>query len=320
MKLFKWLGLALALLATPALAVVQSTAMRDANYSATPNDVRIVTVNTFSAARTLTLPQAGATQIGQGGQSNGYATALEFFDAANGITATNTLTITPASGDLINGSASSIVVSNTGANFWLTPINGNNWVFATSVTVSLPIPVPVADGGTNCTVASGTCLDNITGFASTGFLQRTGAGTYSFTAPAAVSFNLGNPTPTSSSTLVMMGFGSTATITPVTTGRLLIIITGDVFNVTAIADGAAFRGGYGTGSAPANGAAVSGAQCGPTSIKFVAATTAEKVPFTISCIVTGLTLNSPYWLDVALSNITGGSAAINDVNISAHEL
>jgi hypothetical protein len=34
----------------------------------------------------------------------------------------------------------------------------------------------LAGGGTNCSSASGTCLDNITGFASTGFVQRTGAG------------------------------------------------------------------------------------------------------------------------------------------------
>lgn len=38
----------------------------------------------------------------------------------------------------------------------------------------------IAGGGTNCAAASGTCLDNITGFAGTGFLQRTGAGTYIF--------------------------------------------------------------------------------------------------------------------------------------------
>ncbi len=42
--------------------------------------------------------------------------------------------------------------------------------------------VAVAYGGTNCTSASGTCLDNITGFSSTGFIKRTGAGTYTFTA------------------------------------------------------------------------------------------------------------------------------------------
>lgn len=44
--------------------------------------------------------------------------------------------------------------------------------------------VTVAKGGTNCTSASGTCLDNVTGFSSTGLVNRTGAGTYSFvTAP-----------------------------------------------------------------------------------------------------------------------------------------
>jgi len=39
----------------------------------------------------------------------------------------------------------------------------------------------VAGGGTNCAAASGTCLDNITSFSSTGFMNRTGAGTYTFT-------------------------------------------------------------------------------------------------------------------------------------------
>lgn len=36
----------------------------------------------------------------------------------------------------------------------------------------------ISGGGTNCAVAAGTCLDNITGFSTTGFLNRTGAGTY----------------------------------------------------------------------------------------------------------------------------------------------
>ena len=43
-------------------------------------------------------------------------------------------------------------------------------------------PIPVASGGTNSASASGTALDNITGFAGTGFMSRTGAGAYSFTA------------------------------------------------------------------------------------------------------------------------------------------
>ncbi len=45
----------------------------------------------------------------------------------------------------------------------------------------------IVGGGTNCASASGTCLDNITGFASNGFVQRTGAGTYALTSPIPVS-------------------------------------------------------------------------------------------------------------------------------------
>ena len=45
--------------------------------------------------------------------------------------------------------------------------------------------IAVAHGGTGGTSASGTLLDNITGFSSTGILDRTGAGAYSFlTAPS----------------------------------------------------------------------------------------------------------------------------------------
>lgn len=39
----------------------------------------------------------------------------------------------------------------------------------------------VGGGGTNCTSASGTCIDNISGWSSTGFISRSGAGTYAFT-------------------------------------------------------------------------------------------------------------------------------------------
>ncbi|MFM0044141.1 hypothetical protein [Paraburkholderia sediminicola] len=52
-------------------------------------------------------------------------------------------------------------------------------VTSLSVTSS---PIGVASGGTNCAAASGACLDNITGFSSTGFLERTGSGAYTFVA------------------------------------------------------------------------------------------------------------------------------------------
>lgn len=56
---------------------------------------------------------------------------------------------------------------------------------AGQVTAALPSGLPVSAGGTGGVTPSGTLLDNLTGFAATGILNRTGAGAYSFlTAPA----------------------------------------------------------------------------------------------------------------------------------------
>lgn len=51
-------------------------------------------------------------------------------------------------------------------------------VYGTTTLVNQPLTV--ANGGTSASTASGTSLDNITGFSGTGFLTRTGAGTYAF--------------------------------------------------------------------------------------------------------------------------------------------
>ncbi|WGS23379.1 MULTISPECIES: hypothetical protein [unclassified Bradyrhizobium] len=52
----------------------------------------------------------------------------------------------------------------------------------------------IVGGGTNCAAASGTCLDNITGFATNGMMVRTGAGTYTFTNPTGAVKNNGSGT------------------------------------------------------------------------------------------------------------------------------
>ncbi len=57
--------------------------------------------------------------------------------------------------------------------------SAGTYTFAATVPVAdISGTLPVANGGTNCAVASGTCVDNISGFATTGYLKRTGAGTY----------------------------------------------------------------------------------------------------------------------------------------------
>lgn len=43
--------------------------------------------------------------------------------------------------------------------------------------------VPVAHGGTNCAAAGGTCLDNISGFSTTGFVYRNSANSYVIITP-----------------------------------------------------------------------------------------------------------------------------------------
>lgn len=72
--------------------------------------------------------------------------------------------------------------------------------------------VPVANGGTASASASGTALDNITGFASTGFLTRTGAGAYSFQS-LTNGITLGNLAKQAANTVLANATGSTANVT-----------------------------------------------------------------------------------------------------------
>jgi hypothetical protein len=74
-----------------------------------------------------------------------------------------------------------IGTSNPGATFTvgtnLFEVNSSGTVLAGTWNGS---GIGVSYGGTGATSASGTALDNITGFSSTGFLTRTGSGTYAF--------------------------------------------------------------------------------------------------------------------------------------------
>ncbi|MBU9373414.1 hypothetical protein KTE28_03585 [Burkholderia multivorans] len=79
----------------------------------------------------------------------------------------------------------------------------------------LSSPLPVASGGTNSASSSGTALDNITGFSSTGFLTRTGAGAYSFQS-LTNGITLGNLAQQPANTVLGNATGSSANITALT--------------------------------------------------------------------------------------------------------
>lgn len=73
------------------------------------------------------------------------------------------------------------------------------------------IPIPIASGGTNAASASGTALDNISGFASTGFLTRTGAGAYSFQS-LTNGITLGNLAQAAANTVLANATSATASV------------------------------------------------------------------------------------------------------------
>lgn len=159
-------------------------------------------------------------------------------------------------------------------------------------------PLPINLGGTGAYDAAGARTA----------LGVTGA--RSQTSPA-------NPTGTTSATPTMMGLAGS--ITPTVSGNVLIIVSGH-FNCDGAVntDGGTAHLRYGTGSAPANAAAVTGTTTGTTASFTVDASTASSIVtggLIIQSYITGLTVGTTYWLDIDLAATSSISSAV-----SAHEV
>lgn len=142
-----------------------------------------------------------------------------------------------------------------------------------------------------------------------GVVQALGGGGASYQATPA------DPTGTVSTTGVMMGLAGA--ITPASSGRVCVTITGDVQNNTN-GSGAKMGVQYGTGSAPANAAAITGTSVGGIPV-FTTAAANQRVPFCLTVIITGLVLGTAYWLDLMLGAVTSGTAAAKNLTITARE-
>lgn len=129
-----------------------------------------------------------------------------------------------------------------------------------------------------------------------------------------------NPTGTTNTTGLMMGLAGA--ITPLYTGRVFISIVGCLSNNTGTAgNGAKVHIRTGTGSAPTNGAALTGTVQGSAFLTSVLerATANDLQTFTLTAIVQGLTLGTAIWIDIGLAAVVGGTGRAESISISAFE-
>lgn len=126
-----------------------------------------------------------------------------------------------------------------------------------------------------------------------------------------------NPTGTTNATGVMMGLSGS--ITPANTGNIMIVISGDAQDSAGNNGTVKIQIRYGTGSAPSNGAALTGSTAGGQP-NYLPAGGGSPTPFALNAIVTGLTLGTTYWIDISLSVGSGDTAAVKNISISAFEI
>lgn len=164
-----------------------------------------------------------------------------------------------------------------------------------------------ADGG-------GNPLPSVTG--NNGKILFVVSGAAAWKTPGSYQDQPANPTGTTNTTGKMMGLAGA--ITPAASGRILVIISGDITNNNALGGAKALLK-YGTGAAPSNGDAPSGTSLGSqVSLSLVpAANTTE--PFTVQGIATGLSVGTAYWVDLDLAAITAGTASVADLSVTIME-
>jgi hypothetical protein len=126
-----------------------------------------------------------------------------------------------------------------------------------------------------------------------------------------------SPAATSSTAGVMAGLG--ATLTPVNSGKISVTICGSMKNtganyVTTV------RLYYGSGTAPVNGAALTGTVSGGIITGHTAFANAF-LPYSVSAVLSGRPLNQPTWFDVSIATSNAaGMASVHYASVCAYEL
>lgn len=126
-----------------------------------------------------------------------------------------------------------------------------------------------------------------------------------------------NPAAQTSTTGIMAGIGQSGSFTPHFDGVALVTITGTALPGAAAT--ATIQLTYGTGTPPANNATPVGSACGAPAVYTMGATTGYAVPFTVTCAVTGLTLNVGYWFDLNAKTSASTTLTLTNIGVTAAE-
>lgn len=136
-------------------------------------------------------------------------------------------------------------------------------------------------------------------------------------APQLGIYNQSNPGGTASATAVMMGLGAVTVLTPNKSGKVLVVISGNAASSLAN-DGITIDARYGTGTAPINGAAVTGTRFSQARTVTAVLANTDSYPFALNDIVS-LTPGTAYWFDLSVLAITGGTASVTNLSYSLVE-
>lgn len=126
------------------------------------------------------------------------------------------------------------------------------------------------------------------------------------------------PTGTTSTSGVMMGMGTTCKITPSSTGRVQVRFVGSTQNTGIRQNTMNVR--FGTGTAPTNGAALTGTAVMGNSVATTIFAANSPVAFDVGGTIFGLSIGTAYWLDMNLAtNNAADTASILNMNCTVVE-
>lgn len=201
-------------------------------------------------------------------------------------------------------------------------------VNGTGQTISVPCPGAASSVQVGSTNVTSTTSNSILGSGSV----TTGTGTLSAVTASSTSGLIITPSSISQSfdsavteasgltntftNNTMMGWGvGNCRITPKYSTRVFVEITGEISESTGANTTIAAR--WGTGTAPANGAAVTGTGIGSSVSVNASGTTGASAPYKIGGIITGLTVGTAIWFD---ANVGGTNSAVTNNTCRAHEV